>query len=175
MSKFVKGLIQKEFEAKFNGVDDFLIVVTKGVDGNTNNEMRGVLKEKGIKLTVVKNAMMREALESLGMAAAVNLFLAGPCTVAYGGDSIVDVAKEIAQWAKKNDAISFKGAFVDGDIMGSEAAEALSKMPSRVELQGAVVMLACSPGRRLAGAAVGPGGIIAGCIKSIVDKLEEAA
>jgi hypothetical protein len=44
-----------------------------------------------------------------------------------------------------------------------------------VELQGEIVVLAASPGRNLAGAIAGPAGAIAGCIKSLVEKLEEAA
>lgn len=175
MSKYVKELLEKELAGKFADVKDFLVVVTKGVDGNQNNEMRGVLKEKGIKLTVVKNAAMRKSLESTGLTAAISLFLAGPCTVAYGGDSIVDVAKEIAGWSKKIDVIGFKGAFVDGQTMDAEGAKALSEMPNRAELQGQIVILATSPGARLAGAIGGPGGVIAGCIKSLIEKLEEAA
>ena len=175
MSKYVKGLIQQELENKFSGVSEFLVLETRGVDGNENNEMRGVLKEKGINLTVVKNAMMSRAMESMDMGGATTLFLEGPSAVAYGGDSVVDIAKEVSNWAKKIDAIKFKGAFVDGSALDADGAAALAKMKSRVELQGDVVMLANAPGSNLAGAIAAPGGIIAGCIEALVEKLEEAA
>jgi large subunit ribosomal protein L10 len=175
MSKYVKGLLQKELEQKFAEVADFLVLDTRGINGNKNNELRGALKGKGIKLTVVKNVLMRRALEGKGMSSALSLFLAGPCTVAYGGDSVVDIAKECVDWSKKVEAIQFKGAFVDGSVMDGEGVKTLAKLPSLSELQGTIVLLARSPGARVAGAVAGPGGIIAGCIKSLVDKLEEAA
>ena len=175
MSKYVKELLQNELKQKITDVDDFLVVQTKGIDGNANNEMRGALKAKGIKLMVVRNAMMRQALEGLGKTAAVSLFLAGPCTVAYGGDSIVDVAKELKDWGKKISVIALKGAFIEGVKMDAEGAEALAKMPNRVELQGQIVSLARSPGANVAGAVIGPCGALAGCIKSLIEKLEKAA
>ncbi len=175
MSTYVKGLLQKELEKKFEAVGDFLVVDTKGVGGNDNNEMRGALKARGIRLAVVKNALMSRALEGLGKSSAKSLFEVGPRAVAYGGDSIVDVAKELAEWGKKLEVVSIEGAFVDGVVLDSDSAAALSKMPNRIELQGAVVMLANSPGRRIAGGLLGPGGIIAGCIKGLVEKLEKEA
>ena len=175
MSKYVKGLLQQELEKKFSGVSEFLVLETRGVDGNENNEMRGVLKEKGINLSVVKNAMMCRAMQSMEMDGANALFQAGPSAVAYGGDSVVDVAKEVNDWVKKIEAIKFKGAFVDGSAVDADGAAALAKMKSRVELQGDVVMLANAPGSKLAGAIAAPGGIIAGCIEALVEKLEEAA
>ena len=175
MSKYVKELLENELAKKFKNIDDFLVVVTKGVDGNENNEMRGILKEKGIKLTVVKNALMRRAMEGLGKTAAASLFLSGPCTVVYGGDNIVDMARELANWAEKIEAVSLKGAFVDGVVMNTEEARVLSKMPSRAELQGKIIILANCPGANVAGAVAGPGGLIAGCIKSLVQRLEKEA
>lgn len=175
MSKYVKGLLQQELEKKFSDVSEFLVLETRGVDGNANNEMRGVLKEKGINLTIVKNAMMCRSLESLKMDSATALFQAGPSAVAYGGDSVVDVAKAINDWVKKIEAVKFKGAYIDGSAVDAAGAAALAKMKTRIELQGDVVMLANSPGSNLAGAIAGPGGAIAGCIKSLIEKLEEAA
>lgn len=175
MSKYVKQLLQAELEKKFDGISDFLVVETKGINGNDNNLMRGVLKEKGIKLTVVKNAMMSRAISNLGIEAAGKLFISGPSTMAYGGDSVVDVAKEIEAWARKLDTLGFKGAFIDGEVLDSEEAKALAKMPNRVELQAMIVMLAQSPGRNVAGAVAAPGAVIAGCIESLIEKLEEAA
>ncbi|MCK4998080.1 MAG: 50S ribosomal protein L10 [Anaerohalosphaera sp.] len=175
MSQFVKGLLQNELSVKFADVTDFVVLEAKGVGGNENNEMRGVLKEKGVKLSVVRNAMMRRALEGLEMNEAIVLFEAGPCAVAYGGESVVDVAKEMEVWAKKLDGVVFKGAFVDGEAVDAEGAKALAKMPTRAELQATIVMLAKTPGANVAGAIAGPAGHIAGCVKSIIEKLEEAA
>jgi len=174
MSKYVKGLVKDELVKRFEGVNDFVVVSLTGIDGNDNNEMRGDLKGKGIGLSVVKNSLMRSALEGLGATAAVSLFLAGPCAVAYGGDSVVDVAKELSEWAKKATTLDMRGAYVDGVVMDGDGAKALAKMPNRVELQGQVVTLVKSPGASLAGAIAGPGGAIAGCIKSLIEKLEES-
>jgi hypothetical protein len=59
--------------------------------------------------------------------------------------------------------------------MGRDEAEGLSKLASRPELQGQIVMLAQSPGACVAGAIIGPGGIVAGCIKGLIEKLEKDA
>lgn len=175
MSKYVKGLLEKELEQKFTEVSDFVVLDFKGIAGNDNNAMRGALKEKGIRLTLVKNAMMRRAMESLDRPEAGKLFNEGPTAVVFGGDSVVDIAKEMSDWIKKFKTVDFKGAFIDGTAVNAAGAKELAKMKSRVELQGEVVTLAQSPGANLAGAIAGPAGQIAGCIKSLVEKLEEAA
>ncbi|OQY07957.1 MAG: 50S ribosomal protein L10 [Planctomycetales bacterium 4572_13] len=175
MSYLVKNLVQNEYEKLFDGVGEFVVVDMTGVSGVDNNILRGELKEKGIRMTVVKNSLMCMALQKMGMDAACGIFAAGPCTVAYGGDSVVDVAKAIIDQAKTIKAISPKGAYVDGTLMPADGVKELSKMPTRAELQGQIVQLALMPGSNVAGALAGPGGVIAGCVKSLVEKLEEAA
>jgi large subunit ribosomal protein L10 len=176
MSKFVKELLQGQLEKRITdeAIHDFLVVNSKGIGGVDNNILRGELKEKGIHMLVVRNALFRRALRTQGMDAATKLF-EGPCTIAYGGDSIVDVAKEIADWAKKLPAMEIKGAFVDGAVYDETKATELSKMPTRVELQGRIVSCVRSPGGRVAGALTGPAGVIAGCLKSIIEEAEKQA
>lgn len=176
MSKYVKELIQGELEQRVadGNVKEFIVFNVMGVSGVENNVMRGELKEKGVEVFVVKNSLFKRALRSQDMESACDLF-SGPCTVAYGGDSIVDAAKELVDWTKKVKSVELKGAFLDGAVLDAKGAQALAKMPTRRELQAQIAACVMSPASQIAGALAGPSSKIAGCVKTLVEKAEKDA
>lgn len=172
MSKRIKSLITAELQNKFKGADSIVVVDYTGIDSKTTGGIRSDLRKKKVKMTVVRNAMAAKALESAGLKGAGTL-LTGTNAVVYGGESIVDVVKELVEQAKKVEKLKIKGSVVDGTVLDSKATTALSKLPNKKELQGMIVGQILGPGRKLAGQIKGPAGKLAGQIKTVEDKAKE--
>ena len=172
MSKPVKEMIIDEYSRRFGELDSALIVDIRGVEANENNALRLGLLEKDIRITVVKNTLAKKSfagtpLEALGPA------LEGPSALVYGGDSIIDVARSLVEWAKKVGKLDLKGAVLDGEYFdGEDGVKRLSDFPTREEAQATVVQLVLSPAGNLVGAAKGAGGRVLGVIKEIEERLE---
>jgi large subunit ribosomal protein L10 len=175
MSKYVKGLLQSEFEKVLadGPVREFVVLSLTGINGVDNNQMRRGLRQKGVEVLVVKNALFQRVLRGQKMEGATSLF-EGPCAVAYGGDSAVDVARELTEWSKKIKAMQFKGAYVDGTVLAGHQVEGLAKMPTRRELQSQIAGTVRAPAARLASTIGAAGSQVAGCIKTVIEKAEKA-
>jgi large subunit ribosomal protein L10 len=174
MSKRVKNLITAELQNKFKGADAIVVVDYTGIDSKTTGEVRKALREKKVKMTVVRNAMASKALEAVGLKGAKDL-LKGTNAVVYGGESIVDVAKELVEQQKKVEKLIIKGAIVEGRLLDSKSAKELAKFPSKKELQAMIVGQILGPGRKIAGQLKGTAGKIAGQVKSYIEKKEKEA
>jgi large subunit ribosomal protein L10 len=174
MSKRIKNLITAELQNKFKGADAIIVVDYIGIDSKTTGEVRKALRNKQVKMTVVRNAMAAKALEAVGLKGAKEL-LKGTNAVVYGGESIVDAAKEIVEQAKKVEKLKIKGAIVEGRMLDAKSAAALAKFPSKKELKGIIVGQIVGPGRKLAGQVKAPGSKIAAQIKQLIAKKEKEA
>jgi large subunit ribosomal protein L10 len=172
MSKRIKSLITKELQHKFDQMDSLVVVDYTGIDSRTTAGVRAALRGKKGKLTVVRNAMAIKALQSTRLKPAAGL-IQGTSAVVYGGDSIVDLVKELVEQGKKVEKLVIKGSFVDGQLLDDKATAALAKLPNRKELQGIIVAQILGPGRKLAGQIKGPAGQLAGQIKKIEEKAKE--
>jgi large subunit ribosomal protein L10 len=172
MSKPVKDLVTKEITARFGHLDSILVVNPIGMNAIDTNKLRMALRTKKIEMEVVKNALAQRGLLGTKIESASKL-LEGSCALVTGGDSIVEVAREIFAAVKKYKTLQVRGAVVEGQVLDPQGAEVLSKMPNRAELFGQVVTLAKSPGSRLASQIAAPASRIAGCIKAVAEKLEK--
>lgn len=175
MSKPVKELVRKELARRFEGLTSLAVVGFTGIDAITTHQIRGRLRDKNIKMTVVKNALARQAFDSIGLSVAKDL-LDGPCAVAFGADqdqvSVIDVVRELVAIGKETPNLKVKAAILEGEAFGPDRVEALSKYPTRSEAVAKVLSCVLSPGAKLAGCLIGPGAKIASLLKAIEEKRE---
>lgn len=173
MSKPVKGMIIEQYRQRFEGVEGAVIVDLRGLDATENNQFRNELRAKNVRVTVVKNSLARKAIAGTPLEA-VSSSLVGPAAFAYGGSSVVDVARQLIEWSKKVKPLELKAAVLDGQLFaGEEGVRRLSQFPTREEAQAKVVALLLAPAGNVVGAATGPARKLMGIVKEIQDRLEK--
>ena len=170
----IKTLLAKELVESWKGVQAFVVVCPIGLDAIVSNQLRADLTAKNIKMIVVKNSVARVALNQLDMAPAAEL-LDAPSAICYGGESVVDVARELVVWSKKADTFRLRGAFLEGQVFSAEQVYKLAAMPNRNELLAKIAGLVASPAGRLSASITALGGRIAGSIKALTEKLASQA
>src|SRR5690554_6226067 len=115
MSKPVKEMIIDDYRKRFEGLDGALVVDIRGMTANDNNSLRKNLMQKQIRVTVIKNTLAKKAFDGTSLAP-LDAVLEGPSALAYGAETVVDVARELVEWAKKVKQLTLKGAVLDGQF-----------------------------------------------------------
>jgi large subunit ribosomal protein L10 len=171
MSKKIKKMQMDSLAKTFAGVRDLVVLTVSGVDSQTENKMRLDLRKKNIRLQMVKNSMARRVFNEMG----INLpnCWEGPTTVAWGANSIAELSRTLDEAMRKGDKVKDKIKVKTAVAEGQEVpfAKALT-MPTRLEAIGEVLASILGPAMTLAGQIGGPGGQVAGQIKTISEKTE---
>ena len=170
----IKTLLVNELVEKWQGLESFVVVCPIGLDAISSNQFRGALRDKNITMLVVKNVLAERALQELKLSPAIEL-LDRSSALCYGGESVVDVAREVIDFAKKDDSFQVRGAFLEGKIFSAEQVKSLATMPNRTELFGQIIQLSLGPGGRLVSMLSSPAARLAGAIKALAEKLAEQA
>jgi large subunit ribosomal protein L10 len=104
--------------------------------GLTVGELRTLrtnLRKASASYEVVKNTLFGIAIGD-EKRAQLKTVLEGPTGVAFTGNDPVGAAKALTQFATESKKLTIKAGFVDGAFFDRPKIEALSKVPSRVEL-----------------------------------------
>lgn len=171
MSKKIKELELNTLRNTFKGVRDMVLLEPLKLDSATEYEFRKKLREKKIRVKLVKNTLVKKVFTENGVAAETG---SGPTLLAWGGDSVKELAlavsgliKELKKDPKAPDKFKVKTAVSEGAPVSMELAE---KIPTRKEAIGGLVSAILGPGAAVAGALTGPANNLAGILKAIEEK-----
>jgi large subunit ribosomal protein L10 len=136
------------------------------------NALRRAFYNADVSFTVLKNTLLRRAMEESGNDYS-ELFehLSGPTAVAFTNDPATP-AKVIKKFLDGNDAglPRLKAAYVDGAFFGPDQLETLAALKSKDELVAEILGLLLAPIRNISGALSAQGAGLASVIQQISEK-----
>lgn len=175
MTREEKAVIIDELKEKFANNPYFFITDTGGMTVEEINNWRRACFEKGIEYRVVKNTLIRKALETTGVdySSFDDKVLAGFSGIMFSPESGKTPAALIKSYRKSKGSEKpiLKGASIDSAIfIGDENLDTLISLKSKQELIGEIIGLLQSPAKNVVSALQSGGNKLAGILKTLSEK-----
>ena len=145
MKKEDKGIIIEKIAATLKEYSHFYLADTTSLDAEATSALRRACFGKEIKLMVVKNTLLKKALETIDVDF-TPLFPAmkGSTTLMLSNTGNAP-AKLIKEVSKKNDKVRYKAAYVEESFYDASQLDALVAIKSINELIADVIAMLESP------------------------------
>ena len=174
MKRSEKQAIIDNLVQEINSYSHFYLTDIAELNAEKTSELRRVCFQKDIKLIVVKNTLLKRALEaSEKNAEELYDVLKGNTSLMFCNTGNVP-AKLIQEFRKKNKKLEkpvFKAAYVEESVyVGENQLEALVDVKSKEELIGDVIALLQSPAKNVISALQSSGQTIVGVLKTLSEK-----
>ena len=175
MTRDNKLQVVEELKAKFAEAPNFYIADSSELNVEQINNFRGLCFEKGVEMRVVKNTLVKKALEAVsddGRYDDLMGSLAGPTSLMFS-EVANSPAKIIEEFRKGHDKPLLKAAYIDSSIyLGDDAVKELAALKSKEELVGDVIMLLQSPIKNVISALNSGGQTISGLVKVLEQRAQ---
>lgn len=152
----------------------FYLADISGLNASETVDLRRKCFEHDLKLTVVKNTLLKRAFDQLDMCIGdLYEILEGPTSIIFS-EKGAEPAKVIKEFRKKRERPLLKGAYVEESIyIGDDKLEDLSKIKSKEELIGDLILQLKSPMNNVISSLRSGNDILSGVMKTLSEKKEE--
>lgn len=149
----------------------FYLTDTAQLNAADTSSLRRKCFENQIKLVVVKNTLLRRALEQAGLEVGELIpVLKGSTAVMFSNNGNTP-AKMIREFRKSHPKPLIKGAYVEESVYtGDNLIETLAALKSREELIGDIIMLLQSPAKNVISSLQSGGSKIHGVLETLSKK-----
>jgi len=150
---------------------NFYITDTSNLTVAKINDIRRKCFESDVKIQVVKNSLIKKAMETAGGDfAGIYDVLKGSSSILFS-KSATAPAKLIKQLRKTGDKPVLKAAYIDSAIfIGDNQIDTLTKLKSKEQLIGEIIGLLQSPAKNVVSALQSGGNTLAGLVKTLQER-----
>ncbi len=140
-----KQAIVAAISEKLKGAAAGVLVDYSGITVAEDTEMRRKLREANVDYAVVKNTLVRFALDGAGLNE-LDSVLNGTTSLAVSADDPIAPARVLCEYADKlQNHFEVKGGFMDGRVMSVDEIKALAKIPPMPVLRAQVLGTMLAP------------------------------
>ena len=146
-----KKAVVAALEEQLKGAASGVLVDYSGITVEQDTELRNELRKNGVTYSVVKNTMVRRALDESGLSE-LDGVLHGNTSLATGTEDPISPIKVLADFAKKmgDDKFHIKAAFMEGKVLSAQEIAQLSTLTSKKDLYAQLVGVLIAPIANLA-------------------------
>ncbi|MGE0089416.1 MAG: 50S ribosomal protein L10 [Bacteroidales bacterium] len=173
MKREEKDIIVNDLVDQLNNATHFYLADASELNAATTSLLRRKCFENNIKMLVVKNTLLKRALEkSEYKVEELYKVLEGPTAIMFT-ETGNGPAKLIKEFRKTNAKPILKGAYVEESVyVGDDQLDALVNVKSKEELLGDLIALLQSPMRTVISQLKSGNNILAGVMETLSDKKE---
>lgn len=172
MTREEKNQEIEKLTERLEGSDVLYITDIEGLDSVQTSNLRRTANKAGISLSVVKNTLLRKAMErSSKNFEDLYPVLKGSTSImmAEAGNAPARMISDIRK--KKQEKPVLKGAYIEEAIfVGDDQLETLSSLKSKEELVADIIALLQSPAKNVISGLNGAGGKLAGLLKTLEER-----
>lgn len=171
MKSSEKKVIIESLQEQINSYSHFYLTDISGLNAEKTSALRRLCFNQDVKLVVVKNTLLRKALESSNKnVEEIYEALKGNTSVMFSENANVP-AKLIKDFSKKHKKPVLKGAYVQESVyLGENQLEALIAVKSKNELIADVVAMLKSPMNTVLSQLQSGGNIIHGVLDTLKER-----
>ncbi len=168
MDRAQKAETVESLKGVFAGAGVMVVGHYSGLTVADMTVLRSRLRQAGASLKVVKNRLVKLAIDGTPKAAAASMFT-GPTAIAYSADPIA-AAKVAVGYAKEKERFVVLGGLYGDQLLDKDGVMALATLPSLDELRGKLVGLIQAPATKIAGVLAAPGAQLARLLNAYATK-----
>jgi large subunit ribosomal protein L10 len=153
LSKDKKQEVVSELSDLFKSSKMTVVAKYQGITVKSLQQLRREARANGTTIKVVKNRLVKKALESSDAHKGVDMSaLKDMLLYAFNDSDEVAGANVLNSFAKKESALEFVGAFsAEGVFVSAQDVKALANLPSKPQLIGGIINTLQSPTRTVVG------------------------
>ena len=172
MTREEKDLQIKELTQMLADNSVLYLTDATGLNAEQTTQLRRACYKSDVRMQVVKNTLLRRAMESTDGADYSELYevLSGQTALLVGNVGNAP-AKILKEFRKKNQMPFLKAAYVEeSTYLGDDQIDALTAIKSKDELIGDLVALLQSPIKNVVGALNSGGNTVSGLVKALQER-----